>query len=399
MELVHGDIFRQIAGHLGTRDLKCISITCRIFSDMVHHDDSTLWKDQFYRRWNSVNFKLDRSVPCIVSEMVRQEFNSDSACFRFLTHLVHRVPMFADVNYTHVTAGLVPQHRFRVLEYATGHSDAPLTIAYDGNAAGADRCVRANAPFWTDLHVTVHRRRGGPGSDYYAVGITRHGYFEVSIRPCPPSSTDQPRSNVFHAQQGILPELNCVAIGVADQDFNVIRNQPGWRGMSFGYHSDDGHAFHRSSHGQPYGPTFGCGDTVGCLLLDHSSIVYTLNGQAAGPPIPCRPTSPLFPVVGVDTSDAIEWNFGQNPFVFDVSPQWEAQDTNIDVLWAACRTATYLSDDSSDEDESWMHNAAMDGYNLTNDSDDSDPFIESMDELDWSLDSAVDSDDSDGEEM
>ncbi|RHY32638.1 hypothetical protein DYB32_004324 [Aphanomyces invadans] len=232
MELVHGDIFRQIAGHLGTRDLKCISITCRIFSDMVHHDDSTLWKDQFYRRWNSVNFKLDRSVPCIVSEMVRREFNS------------------------------------------------------------------------------------------------------------------------LQIQQG-----------------------------------------------QPYGPTFGCGDTVGCLLLDHSSIVYTLNGQAAGPPIPCRPTSPLFPVVGVDTSDAIEWNFGQNPFVFDVSPQWEAQDTNIDVLWAACRTATYLSDDSSDEDESWMHNAAMDGYNLTNDSDDSDPFIESMDELDWSLDSAVDSDDSDGEEM
>lgn len=33
--------------------------------------------------------------------------------------------------------------------------------------------------------------------------------------------------------------------------------QPGWTSNSWGYHGDDGHIFHGSGQGRPYGPTFG----------------------------------------------------------------------------------------------------------------------------------------------
>ncbi|ETV84040.1 hypothetical protein, variant 1 [Aphanomyces astaci] len=338
MQHLPTDSFLHVAGFLGVRDLKAISMTCHSFSKLVHHGESTLWKDHFYRRWNRFNFALDLSLPCVMSELLRQQCHTDSASYRFLTHLVQRLPAYADVDHTHTKAGHVPQHRFRVLEHADGFADAPLTIAYDGNVVGGDRCVRSNAPFCTTPHATVLRRRDSHGHEFYRLGVSRNGYFEISIRPCVPPPPMRPTAEsstptVFHFQQGHHPQNNCVAIGIADRQFNVIRNQPGWRGVSYGYHGDDGHAFHLSFRGWEYGETFGVGDTVGCSFVNNASVVFTRNGQVAGPPIPCAPSSPMYPIVGVDSPDAIEWNFGHKPFAFDGLALEDTPLDDADVLW------------------------------------------------------------------
>ncbi|RQM21928.1 hypothetical protein B5M09_009978 [Aphanomyces astaci] len=129
MQHLPTDSFLHVAGFLGVRDLKAISMTCHSFSKLVHHGESTLWKDHFYRRWNRFNFALDLSLPCVMSELLRQQCHT--ASYRFLTHLVQRLPAYADVDHTHTKA---------VLEHADGFADAPLTIAYDGNVVGGDRC-------------------------------------------------------------------------------------------------------------------------------------------------------------------------------------------------------------------------------------------------------------------
>jgi hypothetical protein len=54
-------------------------------------------------------------------------------------------------------------------------------------------------------------------------------------------------------------------IGFCVDTVNLER-LPGWEPRSYGYHGDDGHAFHGSGQGRPFGPGFGTGDVVGALL-------------------------------------------------------------------------------------------------------------------------------------
>lgn len=58
---------------------------------------------------------------------------------------------------------------------------------------------------------------------------------------------------------------NCAGIGFCAEDVNLGR-LPGWEPRSYGYHGDDGHAFHGSGTGRPFGPGFTTGDVVGALL-------------------------------------------------------------------------------------------------------------------------------------
>ncbi|CAM8992640.1 unnamed protein product [Rhodiola kirilowii] len=54
-----------------------------------------------------------------------------------------------------------------------------------------------------------------------------------------------------------------VAIGFTTDSFKKKR-QPGWEANSFGYHGDDGVLYRGHGRGDPFGPTYTTGDTVGC---------------------------------------------------------------------------------------------------------------------------------------
>ena len=57
----------------------------------------------------------------------------------------------------------------------------------------------------------------------------------------------------------------------------------GWDKHSYGYHGDDGNSFCSTGSGQPYGPTFTTGDTVGCCVnLIDNTCFYTKNGVGLG---------------------------------------------------------------------------------------------------------------------
>ena len=73
-----------------------------------------------------------------------------------------------------------------------------------------------------------------------------------------------------------------IGIGFSTRTVSLQR-APGWEPESWGYHGDDGHCFSAQNVGKPYGPKFGPGDTVGCLVnFRQGHAMFTKNGELLG---------------------------------------------------------------------------------------------------------------------
>jgi len=100
----------------------------------------------------------------------------------------------------------------------------------------------------------------------------------------------------------------------------ILTIMPGWQFGSFGYHGDDGKKFCDKTFGQgdPYGPPYGNGDTVGCAWDQVKGTIYfVLNGNNLGVAFEKVPSIPFWPVVGIHTLGAkVNVNFGLDPFKF-----------------------------------------------------------------------------------
>ncbi|KAK3360291.1 hypothetical protein B0T25DRAFT_126601 [Lasiosphaeria hispida] len=129
-------------------------------------------------------------------------------------------------------------------------------------------------------------------------------------------------------------EDTTIGIGFSSRTVSLQR-APGWEPESWGYHGDDGHCFAAQNVGKPYGPKFGPGDTVGCLVnfrLGHA--LFTKNGQDLG--IAFRDVNfkdakgRLYPTVGLKKpGDHVLVNFGQLPFQFDIDGYMKKQQKMI----------------------------------------------------------------------
>jgi len=108
----------------------------------------------------------------------------------------------------------------------------------------------------------------------------------------------------------------CMAIGLGNANFNVMRH-PGYEPGSYGYHGDDGRKFQDNGRGEPYGPKFTTGDTVGCgLHFGTREIFFTKNGKHLGVGF-TNPSHSYYPSVGVHSEgESLCLNFGQQPFKF-----------------------------------------------------------------------------------
>lgn len=165
-------------------------------------------------------------------------------------------------------------------------------------------------------------------------------YFEVSILEAPAVSEDGKRTvapsllTVPGTGSSSTPE--CVAVGLASQEFALHTRMPGWDPHSFGYHGDDGGIFHAAgSMLQHYGPTYGVGDVVGCGIdYLNGRIFYTLNGKFLGAAFSKLSPDVLqqdwFPVVGLDSNCLVQCNFGcDRPFCFDLSKMIQEQKESL----------------------------------------------------------------------
>ena len=94
-------------------------------------------------------------------------------------------------------------------------------------------------------------------------------YFEVSIERC-----DSPSEK----------DVCCVAIGVCDEFTRFADALPGWRGMSWGYHGDNGQYFSSKEDGLGgFGGKFGKGDKIGCQVdWERDEIQFYLNEKRVG---------------------------------------------------------------------------------------------------------------------
>ncbi|CAM9572569.1 unnamed protein product [Ascophyllum nodosum] len=135
-------------------------------------------------------------------------------------------------------------------------------------------------------------------------------YFEVTI--------GTPRSEHPHS----IPD--CIAVGLSKSGFPLRGKMPGWDSRSYGYHSDDGGAFHDAgSMLFKCGPSFGSGDVIGCGLDysvgdDSADIFFTINGRFLGGAFHGVKGS-FYPTVGIDSACPVRINLGAEPFAFDLA--------------------------------------------------------------------------------
>jgi len=140
-------------------------------------------------------------------------------------------------------------------------------------------------------------------------------YYEVLI---------EARRGVGGAPAPSLEGINgeCVAVGLSFDSFPVSGGiLPGWSEDSFGFHSDDGGIYHASGHmSRVYGPRFGVGDVVGCgVNFLKKEIFFTLNGVNLGQAFSGVATyDRLYPTIGLDSNVSVQFNFGDEPFKFDL---------------------------------------------------------------------------------
>ncbi|CAM8989204.1 unnamed protein product [Rhodiola kirilowii] len=109
-----------------------------------------------------------------------------------------------------------------------------------------------------------------------------------------------------------------VAIGFTTDSFKKKR-QPGWEANSFGYHGDDGVLYRGHGRGDPFGPTYTTGDTVGCgINYASQEIFFTKNGTEVGKTSK-NIKDPLYPTIAVHSqNEEVSVNFGKEPFIFDL---------------------------------------------------------------------------------
>ncbi|TYZ64901.1 hypothetical protein PybrP1_001124 [[Pythium] brassicae (nom. inval.)] len=368
------------------RDLEAMTTASRVVAHALSR--FPLWRTLFRQRWAALNFPLDPAVPLEIDERLRALFpksTTESRMFQLLAHAVTPVPAYADtaatmryrrdtwmdhtvVSLSEDAASKAGRHRWR---------PRALDFAFNGRFLGGDRCVRANAPFQTTFHVQVlcvrvpDAAKDQPKAKY-VVGVAASGYFELTV-----SKRERPQPS--HRVGG----SDMTAIGVCEQRFNLVGKQPGWTSTSYGYHGDDGHFFHGSGEGRHFGPSFDVGDTVGCgvrrSMRDLRSFVFfTHTGDlipAGDRGIECGHEE-WFPVVGLDSANAIHVNYGQEPFRYDAI---------VDELFDECRGMTSILADQlqwytiSDSDgESSSDDERSDESSDTGDEDDADGFLHHM---------------------
>jgi hypothetical protein len=203
------------------------------------------------------------------------------------------------------------------------------SVQFTGPLLGMDRAVRCEAPLPSAPHAWLRAVAGRPSAPpraacgsatcapvtplvspvaphAFVVETARVGYFEVTIGPTAGTSSSR---------------RDCIAVGLGSSSFPLHGKQPGWDTCSFGYHSDDGHAFHgHGTSGRPFGQTFGPGDVIGCgISLISRRVFFSKNGRYIGAPFTAQPgLMPLHPLVGLDSPAPVRFNLGDRPFLLDL---------------------------------------------------------------------------------
>ena len=100
----------------------------------------------------------------------------------------------------------------------------------------------------------------------------------------------------------------------------VFLNMKKKQASSFGYHSDDGGLFCGNGISNLRFEPFTAGDVVGVGIdLGSCTFFLTKNGKSLWTNLKAPKYATLFPCLGIDSLDICEANFGEKPFLYDVT--------------------------------------------------------------------------------
>jgi len=378
------DVQLHILSFLNASDARSVSATCHQLRRLVLSEDALhLWKEWCCRRWpmlsksiqNNALLKDDIDLPTAVGSLQQQanvsillgmaaqtqpyeidqtKFSSPETRIR-MARWNRRVPP----NW-HGLPNQKPVF-FRTFEY-----EGMPVVQFTGMVGSGDRCIRSDQPLPRPKIRTSQGTNGTSSllhsffhwnetknvtplwrpfvAPYVTNGINNTGpqqvhltprlvsYYEITILERK-ESQEPPTLLVSHQQHGDASD--CVAIGVSSGVFPMHSKMPGWDDFSYGYHGDDGGIFHASGDMlEIFGSSFGVGDTVGCGV-DYVArgIFFTLNGKNLGYAWKGIPREflerDLYPTVGVDSNNPIACNFGERPFLFDLTQTFVKQYEQI----------------------------------------------------------------------
>ncbi|KAE9019329.1 hypothetical protein PF011_g5882 [Phytophthora fragariae] len=355
MALIHAlddELVAQLLSFAAPRDVEAFTCASK-FTARTVLPRFPVWKALFCHRWETLNFHLpgarDGSVPLVLSEHLRKLFlssASESRMYQLLAHEVTPLPAYADIQQTrHYRGILALEQNVASLHAQRVKPNEVVTFGFDGDILGDDRCVRSNVPFPTTFHVAVFKRRNPQTSALeYHVGVVSSGYFEISI-----TKRVKPSARRVHGE-------DVTSIGLVTSRFPLVDRQPGWDFRSYGYHGDDGQMFH-SNRGRQFGPAFGTNDTIGCGVRRNvrdgrSFVMFTNNGESIASEnstMECVHEQ-WYPAVGLDSSDAIHVNFGQEPFAYDriVDEMLQECVGNIDIVQRQLQWLAIYDSDGED---------------------------------------------------
>eukprot|EP00644_Phytophthora_capsici_P001608 jgi/Phyca11/557416/estExt2_Genewise1Plus.C_PHYCAscaffold_1120027 len=393
------ELVAQLLSFAAPRDVEAFTCASK-FTARTVLPHFPVWKALFCHRWETLNFRLpgarNGSVPLVISEQLRKIFPSgisESRMYQLLAHAVTPLPSYADIQQTrHYRGSLALEQNVASLHAQPVKSSEVVDFGFDGDILGDDRCVRSNVPFPTTFHVAVFKRLNQQTKSFeYHVGVVSSGYFEIAI-----TKRVKPSAQRVHGE-------DVTSIGLVTSRFPLVDRQPGWDFRSYGYHGDDGQMFH-SNRGRQFGPAFGTNDTVGCGVRRNvrdgrSFVMFTNNGDLIGNDnsnVECVHEQ-WYPAVGLDSSDAIHINFGQEPFAYDsiVDEMLEECEGNVDIVQRQLQWfAIYDSDGESVSSASSLWGKSSGSFNASpvDESDGYDEYglVEDYDGAEWQRDVASD---------
>jgi hypothetical protein len=174
--------------------------------------------------------------------------------------------------------------------------------------------------FWPSI-----RMNSGALEDYDVTAQASHPFLTISEYNTQTQYHQNQTQHYFEITvEKAGPEV-VMAIGLCTRPYPIFR-MPGWNKFSVGYHSDDGHKFcDDATGGQPFGPSWNIGDTIGCgYCPETGNVIFTKNGINLGYAFSGLGRHHYFASIGVDGPAIIHVNFGKQPFKYNVE-NWAGQ--------------------------------------------------------------------------
>ena len=288
MNFLPSEIIKLIFSYLDVETVKVCSCVCNEWKNII---ERYIWNDIILDSFKNLK-NIDPNINYLnlkntnISKVLIYRYFSrlPSKFISIDFELFNEIPNFEVIQ-------LQNQHKIEIKE---------RKVKFIGSLEGSDRIITSNIPISNKIFLYPYT-----SNSYVNAIISNIYYYEIHVSN---ESFRQPWNN------------ECVSLGFANKHHPLLGYQLGWCPNSIGYHSDDGKIYRNSGNGKDFLEKWGKGDTIGAGIIMKSNVVFfTKNGKLIkfyNVNFPKK--NGVFPMIGIDCSSEIQYNFGNNQFKFNI---------------------------------------------------------------------------------